>query len=300
MLLDLVTPPLPRNSETSSRPLKPRFNLSLRMGCDPRTHQSCVTRQFATYPYRLSRELRLDATDPRRAYLYIMNTSPGLFAGDDLRVAIALDARTQLHLTDQAATKVHCMPSLGSLARMDCQIQIGDCASLEYVPEPLILYEDSTLEQTTQITLASTGQLFLSEMILPGRLAQAEYYDFRSFQSRVEVKTPEGKILLKDVMRLQGQGNPLIKQAILSELPIMASMMTVVPDIELKALIQQLQTFPKGDRAMYAGHSVLPQENGLLIRAIADRTSTLKGYIRFCLNQIRQLTHQPELPEIPK
>lgn len=300
MSLELLTPTIQPDAEILTPQLKPAFNLSLRMGYDARTEQSCVTRQYATYPYRLSRELRLDDQDRRRAYLYVMNTSPGLLAGDDFKLAIALDARTHLHLTDQAATKVHCMPTAGSLAQVHYQIKVGDGASLEYVPEPLILYEDSTLEQETEITLAPTGQLFISDIILPGRLAQAEYYAFRSYHSRLEVKGWDGALLFKDSMRLQGQENPFIESSLLSELPIMASIVMVVPDIELTELTHMIQQFQGGDRAIQAGHSVLPQGNGLLIRAMADHTSTLKTYIRFCLNCVRHLTNQPALPQMPK
>ncbi|XHX79033.1 MAG: hypothetical protein RBJ76_03610 [Stenomitos frigidus ULC029] len=70
--------------------------LSVQIGLD-QNHQSFGRRQYATYPFRLSRVLRLDPTDAHRTYLYVMNSSPGLLAGDRFQISIRLSDRTALY-----------------------------------------------------------------------------------------------------------------------------------------------------------------------------------------------------------
>ena len=65
------------------------------------------------YPLSVSPIFRLEenghATSADRAYLYRMNTSPGLLAGDRLGISLQLAAGAQLYLADQSALKVHTM-----------------------------------------------------------------------------------------------------------------------------------------------------------------------------------------------
>lgn len=272
-------------------------NLYLHLGCD-RHYQSFVRRQYVTYPFRLSRPLRLDPTDRSRAYLYMMNASPGLLAGDSLSVALQLDVNTSLYLTDQSATKVHSMPIDGTAAKIVYEFQLEAGANLEFVPEPLILYADSTLEQIMQVTLHATSRLFLSEVIVPGRLARGEFYCFRHYLSRLQVATSTGKLLFADAMRLEGLNR--FKESRIFSMPAMANIFIVLPETNLKQLTAKLDLTAVNSQTIVAGSSSLPNCNGLIIRAMADSANVLKSYIRDTLNYVRQVTDQPTLPEIPK
>ncbi len=277
----------------------PEMHLYLRLSCD-RDGCSVVTRQYAAYPFRLSRTFRLDPTDPRRAYLYMMNASPGLLAGDNLRISLQLNANTSLYLTDQAATKVHSMPT-GNAAKTVYEIAVGAEANLEFVPEPLILYTDATLEQITQVTLHHTGRLFLSEIILPGRLARGESYRFHHYFSRLQVTSSTGKLLFADAMRLEGKLNQFRDSSAFSSLPVLGNIFIVLPDIDLKLLLLELDDLKAADcLEMIAGSSLLPHCNGLLVRAMANSANALKSYVRYALNCVRRVSGQSSLPEIPK
>ena len=79
------------------------------------------------YPLSVSPVFRLEENGSgeslKRAYLYRMNTSPGLLAGDRLAMNLQLSAGAELYLADQAATKVHSMPE--AQARVDYRIEVG-------------------------------------------------------------------------------------------------------------------------------------------------------------------------------
>ena len=263
--------------------------------------QTICSHLYTTYPLRLSPVFRLEGANSNRAYLYLINTSPGLLAGDELNLSLQLAANTNLYLTDQAATKVHPMPTINTKAIVNYQIIVNDNASLELVPEPVILYQDSVLEQNTVIELHPTARLFLSEIILPGRLAKQEYYAFRYYFNRLQVRDKEGKLLFTDAMRLIGQENPFKDNQLFASLPIMGNAIAVLPDTELDLLISQLENIELANcQDIEIATTVLPNNNGILVRALAKKTLELKKYFQYALNCIRTITNQSPLPHIPK
>jgi len=293
MLAEITVPPLTKlSSSVFDR------QLTLELGLD-RLGRSFVYRQYATYPFRLSRPLRLDPTDPHRTYLYIMNSSPGLLAGDRFQIGVKLRDRTSLYLTDQSATKVHQMP-LGQIARICYDLEISSGACLEFVPEPLILYRDANLEQTIQVAIAPTASLFLSEIMIPGRLARGEYFHFSQYFSRLKVSTTDGDLVFTDAMRLMGKAEHLTKNPTFTSQPILASIILVMPAGDLQSLDRDLDAFAQTQPELTAACSPLPNCNGLLVRAMSSNVPILKAYINYALTRMRYLNGQPPLPEIPK
>lgn len=179
-------------------------NLEIKTQCD-RNGQTIVAHQYTRYPLGISRAFRLDRTNLNRAYLYITSISPGLLANDQLNISLELGANSELYLTDQSATKVHPMQTLGSKATTNYQVEILEEAALEFVPEPIILFKNATLEQKIRIKCHPTAQLFWSEIILPGRLAREEYYEFNSYFNHLEVRSLSGELWFTDAMRLEGK-----------------------------------------------------------------------------------------------
>lgn len=273
--------------------------LAVQIGLD-QTHQSFVQRQYATYPFRLSRALRLDPTDAHRTYLYIMNSSPGLLAGDEFQISVRLSDRTALYLTDQSATKVHQM-AMDQRARIHYDVEIGSGASLEYVPEPIILYRNANLEQTMRVTLAPTGSLFLSDIMVPGRLARGECFHFHQYVNRLNVYTPDGDLLFTDAMKLKGQDQQhLTSSSLFASQPILASIFLVMPNADLQALSLDLEQLAQAQTDLTVASSPLPNCNGLLVRMMAANVPIAKTYINDALTRMRYLNGQPALPEVPK
>ena len=274
--------------------------LELNLKCD-RTNKTICAHQYTTYPLRLSTVFRLDGANTNRAYLYTMNTSPGLLAKDELKISLQLETNTNLYLTDQAATKVHPMPIEHSQATVDLQIELRREASLELVPEPVILYSDAALTQNISVKLHPTAKLFLSEIILPGRLARGESYQFRYYFNRLKITDLTGKLLFTDAIHLQGKSNPFKDNKLFAPLPIMGNAIAVYPDLDLELLSKELEeiqvtNFPD----LMVATSILPSDCGLLIRAFANKTIQLKQYFNLVLNCIRNLTERVNLPYVPK
>ncbi|MEL6439677.1 MAG: urease accessory protein UreD [Cyanobacteria bacterium J06621_8] len=263
--------------------------------------QTVVQHQYTAYPLRLSSVFRLEKANCDRAYLYLINTSPGLLAGDELNLLLHLDSNTQIYFTDQAATKVHSMPKSGTKAVVNYQIIVESDASLEFVPEPIILYQDASIEQTTIVQLHPTARLFLSEIILPGRLARSEYYQFNYYFNRLKVTDLDNNLLFADAARLLGQSNKFKHNELFTELPIIGNAIAILPDVDLSLLIAKLETNDTSQTFnIELATTILPNCNSILIRALSNKTASLKDYFTYALNSIRSLTAQSSLPYIAK
>ncbi len=275
-------------------------HLELKLQSSPTCPTIC-THQYTTYPLRLSPVFCLEGTNSNRAYLYIINTSPGLLAGDELNLSLQLAANTDLYLTDQAATKVHPMPAKNTKAIVNYQIIVKANASLELVPEPIILYKNSILEQNTIIKLHPTAKLFLSEIILPGRLAKQEYYDFCYYFNSLRVTDLTGKLLFTDAMQLLGKDNRFKDHKLFAPLPIIGNAIAILPDNNLNLLTTQIEDLELAKcKNVEVATTILPGTNGILIRAFANKTIEIKKYFTYALNCIRNTTNQSLLPHIPK
>ena len=275
-------------------------NLELNLKCD-RTNQTICTHQYTTYPLRLSTVFRLDGANTNRAYLYTMNTSPGLLAKDELKISLQLENNTNLYLTDQAATKVHPMPIAGTKATVESKIEVEAGASLEFVPEPVILFADAALEQTTRIQLHEGAELFWSEIVLPGRLARGECYQFRHYFSRLEITTAKGELWFRDTTHLEGKHNPFKHSDLFASKPVLANLVVVQPHTDIEVLSKKLEDLEAANCPdLVVASSVLPEDKGLLVRAMASKTLEIKKYIKYALNCVRYSGDRSCLPYIAK
>ncbi len=296
----------------------PQHQLALKLGCDE-AKRTTLQRRYMAYPLSVSPIFRLEengtaaasatsassAKSVERAYLYRMNTSPGLLAGDLIGMSLQLAANAQLYLADQSATKVHAMPQAGTQATVNYDIQVGDRATLEFLPEPLILFADAALTQTTEITLHPTAGLSLGEIILPGRLARGEVYEFRKYFSRIRVKSPEGQVWFTEAMKLQGKGNSFVKSELFASGLVMGTLLLVLPESvatsdALNKLSTEIESFAaargSANGQVDLASSILPGGRGLFVRAIASATRDIQACFREAVNSVRTVRRQVTLP----
>ncbi len=285
---------------TSTDELSWRSQLSLKLDAD--AGKTVLSHRYMAYPLSVSPVFRLEENEfGARAYLYRMNTSPGLLAGDKIGMSLQLTAGAQLYLAEQAATKVHTMPALASQAVVNNWIEVGDRATLEFLPEPLILFTDSAIIQNTEITVHATSGLTLGEIILPGRLARGEVYQFRQYLSRLQVSSPDGKVWFAETMRLLGQDNRFAKSALFASGAVLGSLVLILPEAiatpkNLADLSATIDKLAEPDSSVDIASSVLPEGRGLFIRAMAQTTREMQACFRGAVNGVRKLRGQPQLP----
>jgi urease accessory protein len=280
--------------------------LSLALNCNS-AGKTNVSHRYMAYPLSISPVFRLEdngaTLSSNRAYLYRMNTSPGLLAGDSLGMSLQLGEGAQLFLADQSATKVHTMVHTmpQAQATVDYRLEVGSSAILEFLPEPLILFEDSTLTQTIEVTMHPTASLSLGEIILPGRLARGEVYQFHQYLSRLRVKSPEGRVWFAETMKLLGKGNRFAGSDLFASGTVLGSLVLILPEaiatsVCLTTLSAEIDNLVEADGSVDIASSILPGGRGLFVRAIAQTTREMQVCFKGAVNCVRQLRGQSPLP----
>ncbi|WP_406405089.1 urease accessory protein UreD [Streptomyces sp. NBC_00879] len=113
---------------------------------------------------------RLRARDGR-ARVSVIGAMSAPLGGDRLELDIAAEARSELEVTTAAAT-IALRGSTTAPATYDVRLTVGENASLNWLPQPLISTRGSTLHQSYTVELASTSRLLLREEQLLGRTAE--------------------------------------------------------------------------------------------------------------------------------
>ncbi|MFF9203518.1 urease accessory protein UreD [Streptomyces sp. NPDC014986] len=107
----------------------------------------------------------------KRARITVLGAMSAPLGGDRLALDVTAESRARLEVTTAAATIALRGPTTAP-ATYDVRLTIGEDASLNWLPQPLISTRDSTLYQTCTVELAPTARLLLREEQQLGRTAE--------------------------------------------------------------------------------------------------------------------------------
>jgi urease accessory protein len=244
----------------------------------PRT---ILQRQYTSLPARVLRPFYWE--DEGRAYLYLLTPTGGMLSGDRLDIHIVLEPGAQVCLTTASATKVH--PSTAAPAEQSLHIELAPGSSLEYLPEPTILFRDARWRQSTQVHRAADSQLLLVESWSAGRVARHEVFAFTSLDTVVEVYTDE-RLSLFERWRIHPTAYPHQQLGLWAGLPHLLTLYLVQhtppPSAWLQTLHEQFR-----QASVLAGLSQLAAP-GLVVRALADDAEALAHVLHQVWRSIRR------------
>jgi urease accessory protein len=155
---------------------------------------------FFTSPFKVAKPFYRDGGYTE---IMVMCASPGLLAGDRYNMRFDLSDNTKTAISEQSYRKLYNTES--DFSRQDTQIQIGENASLYYVPYPVIPFAGSRFHSRTDIFLRASSKLIFGEILTCGRDGMGERVAFSEFHSRTAV-TVDGKPVFLDNSRLVGSG----------------------------------------------------------------------------------------------
>ncbi|MBE9060385.1 urease accessory protein UreD [cf. Phormidesmis sp. LEGE 11477] len=302
---DLTQTAIARTTKKEAMPTQ----LALELGCNV-AEQTVLQKCYMAYPLSVSSLFRrendsLKEDQSKRAYLYRVNTSPALLARDSIGVRIQLAPGSQLYLADQSATKVHRMPDLDAQATVDYSVNLDAGSTLEFLPEPLILFADSALRQTTDITMHPDAGLCWGEVVLPGRLTRGEVYQFRRYLNKTTIRLPDGRLRFAETMNLTGKENRFVQSPLFANAPVLGTLVLVLPRViattaALKTLSEQVDAIAHESAqkatSLNLASSVLPDGQGLFIRVMAKTTREIQSCFRQSVDCVRSLREQNPLP----
>ncbi len=242
-----------------------------------------LVRDLARVPFHVSGTLGHDP-HPAGETVYVQSPSGGVAQGDRHEVSVAVGPDAVAHVTTSSSTKVLSMER--NYAAADVSLSVGSGGHLDYVPAPTILHPDARFGQATTVDLAPDATAVVGEVVVPGRLARGERFDFERYASTCDVHS-NGEVLVVDATHLapDADGPGPTAAGVLGEFAVLGTLYVLAPAGDAAALTDRLHSavadsddgmvpeVPDGDadRAVTAGATRLPNGAGALVRALGHR-----------------------------
>jgi urease accessory protein len=222
-----------------------------------------LVHDYATVPFHLSGTLGHDP-HPDAETVFVQSPTGGIAQGDRLDVTIDVETDAVAHVSTQSATKVQSMDR--NYAAAETTLSVGAGGHLDYVPEPTILNADARYHESVQLELASGATAVVSDVVVPGRLARDERFDFERYLSSIHADGPEGTLFADTTHLTPGETAPTAP-GVLGEFAVYGTAFVVAPDHDTAALSDRLHA-AVADAPAEAGATELPFDAGVVVRAL--------------------------------
>lgn len=144
-------------------------------------------------PYHLSKPY-WDA-ESRALIAQVVNPTAGILAGDRLESDIVVERGAALLVTTPSASRVFRMKANSAECHQRFRAEAGGW--LELMPEPLVPHRGSSYRQSTRIEVERGGELFFCDLLMPGRVAHGEAWEWARLRLELEVHLG-GDLLLRE------------------------------------------------------------------------------------------------------
>ncbi len=243
-----------------------------------------IDRQLVRYPFHLGRCWHVDGDPGGMLTGYLQCTSGGLFAGDRIRWRIALAAGARAHLTSAASTIVHSMP--GGSASQHVVIEAGAGAWFEYLPDPMVLFPQASVDVDLSVTLDPQATVMLADQYVVHDY-EGRGRGFERLSTRLAVRGPDGTPLVIDRFDVTGQTWQARRAGLTGDHGCMGSFFVITRHGDPVALLAAIRQAVDSCGA-YAGVSLLPSNAGVLLRCLAADAVALRATIEAAWRAVRR------------
>ena len=219
-------------------------------------------------------------------YLMLLNPTGGVLGGDFLLTQIALGADSSVCLTTPSATRVYRTKSQPAV--QNTEIVIGEGASLEYLPDHVIPYQHSYFQQSLRVEMGRGSRALFWDAMAAGRVARGERWEFREFDSRMEI-TLCGREVFLSRTRIRPSSLAPGQLGVAEGFGYLAAFVIVADRLDgweevAAAMNAELRNVPP----VYGGASTLAN-NGCIVKLLASSASDLTAAQAALWARARQL-----------
>jgi urease accessory protein len=223
--------------------------------------RTILRRQHVGYPFHVTRGFYLDSLRLELLTLYLQSASGGLYAGDRLKLNVAVGPNAAFHLTTQASTIVHARRASGALQRQS--IIVGAGAFCAITNDPYVLFPDADLRLDTTAIVADDAVLFLADGFAvhdPQLVGQM----FASFSNCQRILRPDGRVLMLDRGSINGDQ---ARNGVLGDMAAAAAVVVIAPPGKLPSI--EMLGSAVDSCGCLSGTSPGPNNAGLVMRLLA-------------------------------
>lgn len=216
---------------------------------------------------------------PSPLELMLVTLGPGLLAGDRWSARIRAGPGARVRLTTQGATRVHGAAD-GRRTTVVLGLRAAPGSVLEYWPGPTILYRQASLDQLVVLRAAPGALVVVRDLLVPGRLARGEAFQFRAYTARLVGSVGEGGPVFDDALRLGPEDlAPPLAIGRFGPWPVLGTLLVVAPGAPVDPLADAVAAALPPPGACLAGVTVLPGAIGLLCRLLGPTAAAVAAVL---------------------
>ncbi|WP_159712512.1 urease accessory protein UreD [Geminicoccus flavidas] len=267
--------------------MNPALDLSFRAGPDGRT---ALAGRRVCHPFSVQAPLWDLPGRPLGARIFVQSMSGGIFEDERLGQRVAVQQGAELRVEVPAATVVHEMPN-GGASEQRIELVAEASSLLEFTPPPLILFPDSRLTQTIEVTAKGDARLLVGDGFMmhdPAHAGRA----FDRFTATLRLVRPDGRLIALDRAAMSGPALLADVPGVTSGLRAQASLLLVRPAApaaardwcrEIGALLERPDRFGgasplRGEAGLFV--RLLARDGGALLEAQAELLPLLRQILR--------------------
>ena len=213
----------------------------------------------------------------------LMDASPGMLAGDCYRFAFDVAAQARVEVTTQGFTRVH--PARDNPCELQTRLNVSDGATLEWFPEPLMLYADADLDAQTTVNLAPTATFLAGDIWCAGRSGRGENWEFARYRSRWNITKNGAPVFASSLDLAPRIFNPQQIGA-WGNYSHSGNFWAFGPTLS-QDLIEEIWEIIENQNAVTAGASVL-ENGGMMVSMLGTRAHDLQELTRQLRAQARR------------
>ncbi len=250
--------------------------------------RTVMVQKYHTAPLKIAKVFQFE---PNQLAVYVMDSSPGIMAGDQYKLNWHLDEGSSVYITNQSYTKLH--PSKENPSSQTLNIRVGKNALLEYFPEPVMPYKDSDFTSVSDVRLEQGGAIIMAEVLCPGRTFHGEVFEFHSYVNRLKVFYSDELIYSSNQKIMPSEQN-LKWLGRWEDLTYLGNLM-VFSDLLRPEHIVEIRSILESNQIVYSGVS-FTYRHGLLVSMLGSKVAEVQALIKLIWECIRrQLLQLPPL-----
>ncbi len=232
------------------------WNARIALGFKKRENTTILSRREHQGPLRVQKPLYPEGNGI--CHTILLHPPGGIVAGDQLHIAIELEALSHALITTPGASKWYRSPGPRAVQQLTMHVREGGV--LEWLPQESIVFDQAKVDIHNQITLAAHAVYFGWETFCLGRRASGERFTHGTLDLLTRIER-ESKPLWIERALLQGGSRLLTSPAGLDDYSVHATFVAVSDKIDAELLARCRQIHPNEENSLH-GLSLLP---GVLI-----------------------------------
>jgi urease accessory protein UreH len=155
----------------------------LELSFERRRGRTVLAHSYAEPPLRVGRAFELGDA----AYVILVCTGAGIFAGDALRQSVRVASGARVVLASQSALQVH-PGAAASPAVIAHDYIVDDDGELQCQWDPLIPFAGARIEQRFDLRIADSSRLYWGDAMMAGRVSRGEAWRFQSLAHELRLR----------------------------------------------------------------------------------------------------------------